>query len=497
MTQERTRTAKILSRKIPKKEDGTAVKIGVGVTVHNRFDVTDESLSHWRSMLPKDSVMVVVDDASDVPYSGADFRFDSNVGIPRAKNKCFELLEQLGVDQFFLADSDCYPKRRDWWEPYVNSPEPHLSYQFLELVGPVKLHDMKELYRDSHHAAYTGQRGCLLYYEKSCLAAVGGFDTVFGRGFYEHVDLASRIHESGLTSWRFADVVNSHKYWHSMDEYVQVNRTIPKTERSDLVAYNAKLYRQRLKDHYRAYVPYKEATIGDKDILITTFLTANIDPQRGKKWSSDSSLLSPWLETMERGEWEGIILADELKTLPPGYLASRVINVEASSMNVYYQRWLHIYQYLRENEDIRWVWCTDGTDVEILRDPFKSMLVGRLYVGVEPTIISNPWLSDNHPSELFQTFIKRFSKSPLLNAGVVGGDRETVKELARKIVSLYNDLEAERFFKQDLSAREIGDMAAFNKVVYEDFGSRMYHGPDITTEFKGYKDNGTAKFKHK
>lgn len=471
-------------------------RIGVGITTHNRQDVMIKTHEHWRKLLPSDAVLVVVDDASETPYEEADYRFEENVGVAQAKNKCLELLEDAGVVHYFLSDSDLYPIHRDWWKPYIESPEPHLSYQFLDLAGPVKLHDMKELYRDKHHVAYTGQRGCLLYYHKSCLERVGGFDPIYGRAQYEHGDLANRIHAAGLTTWRYADVVDSHKLWHSMDEFVQVTRSVPNDEQRDLVRRNVRIHNTRRSMGYQAFVPYREDQRGVRNVVITTLLTSNVDTQRGYKWNPDPNYIAPWLESMERGGWDGIVLADELRSLPRGYSA-KVIPVQASKMNVYHQRWLHIYQYLRVNPDIKWVWCTDGSDVEVLRDPFEGMSPGKLYVGSENDVVGNRWLVKNHPAKRLQLFIKEFGKEQLLNAGVVGGDRETVQALAQGIVTLYNDIEASRFFGSDQPGTEVGDMAAFNKVAYEKFGSRLVYGPEITTEFKKFEDNGVAKFKHK
>lgn len=472
--------------------------IGVAITTHNRNDIAGITVNRWRALLPKGAVLIVVDDASTVPYPRADYRFEENVGIARAKNKCFEILEDLGVTDFFLADNDCYPTNKNWWKPYVESPEAHLSYQFLDLKSSKKLRDIKELYRDNKHVAYSGQRGCMLYFKKSALEAVGGFDPIYGRALYEHSDLANRIHEAGLTTWRYADVVDSHKLWHSMDEYLEVNRTVPQSEQQKLLRGNANIHNTRREQGYQAFVPYRdEITDKKSDVLITTLLTRNPDPQRGVKWNPDASMISPWLESVERGEWTGIVLADELKKLPRGYAASQVVNVPTSKMNVYYQRWLHIYQYLRDNPHLRWVWCTDGSDVEVLRDPFKGMAPGKLYVGVEESIVDIDWMRQNHQAEKFRILFREHGSSPLLNAGVIGGDRLTVQTFAQKMVTLYNDIESQRFWGQDPSPPEIGDMAAFNYNAYFNFGSRLVYGPEITTVFKEFKDNGIAKFQHK
>ncbi len=472
-------------------------KVGVAITTHNRHDIAVETVRRWKVFLPKDAVLIVVDDASDVPFPDATFRFEQNVGIAAAKNKCLELLEDAGVEHAFLSDSDCYPKTKSWWKPYVESPEPHLSYQFLDLVGPVKLHDMKEVYRDTNHVAYSGQRGCMLYYHlPTVLPTVGGFDPIYGRALYEHGDLANRIHASGHTTWRYADVVGSEKLFHSMDEYVQVKRTVPKAEQNELTKRNLGMYNQRKWNGYKAFVPYRSVE-GTRDLVITTLLTANKDPQRGFKWAPDAKAISPWLESMERGGWEGLVLTDELEHLPVGYEIGLEM-VEKSTMNVYHQRWMHIYQYLRAHEEIRWVWCTDGSDVEVLRDPFADMAHGKLYCGTEPGPVNTPWMRQNHQADILQRFIKgRDANSPLLNAGVVGGDRKTIMELAHGIIKIYYDIDIERFSENDSPGKEVGDMAAFNKVAYEQFGARLVTGPHVTTTFKAYTDNGTAKFKHK
>lgn len=473
-------------------------KIGVAITVHNRFAETDECVRRWRALLPAGAVMIVVDDGSDIPYPRADFRFEQSVGIARAKNKCLELLEDLDVRHAFLSDNDFWPIANEWWRPYIQSPEPHLSYQFFDFSGAYKLHDVVELYRDDKHFALSAQRGCMLYYDlHQVLPEVGGFDPIYGRSLYEHTDLADRIHAAGLTTWRYADVVNSHKFWHSLDEHQQVKRTISTDELNELNKRNQKIFDKRHGQHYKAFVPYREEPLGSSNVLITTLLTSNVDPQRGVKWKASSEAIAPWLESVERGGWNGIVLADELKSKDLRGYSAKVVQVPASNMNVYYQRWLHIYQYLREHSEVQWVWCTDGSDVEILRDPFEKMVCGKLYVGVENGRVGSNWMKQNHPSTTLQRFIVQNESKPLLNAGVVGGDRWMVMDFAQQIVTLYNDVKSARFWNKETSREDIGDMAAFNKVAYESFGSNLIYGPEVTTEFGKHEDNGKAKFQHK
>lgn len=471
------------------------MKIGVAITTHNQNVVTSNTIAKWRALMPRGSVLVVVDDASDVPHPEATFRFETNVGVARAKNKCLELLEDLGVEHFFLADNDCWPISRLWYKPYVESSEPHLSYQFLDLAGPKKLHDNAEIYRDSTHVAYVRQRGCLLYYKKVCLETVGGFDPIYARSPYEHSDLANRIHAAGLTTWRFADVANSSKLWHSMDEHLEVTRSTPGSEQSEVMDYSLRMYETRLSQKWEHRVEYREESLGVDDVLLATFLTSHTGPKEGHRRRPDLSMLSGWVESIERGGYPSVILADELHSLPRGYSSTQILHVEPSSMDAHYRRWLHIYQFLRANPQVRWVWVTDGTGVEVLRDPFVGMQYGKLYCSAERSAVGSYWMRTNHPARQFEDLFSDYGPQILLSPRVVGGDRETVKELAQKIITVFSDIELERFKGTDKSIKDVGDIAAFNKIAYKYYGSRLVYGPETIANRETHIGNQQARFR--
>src|SRR5690606_19722248 len=79
-------------------------RVGVGVTTRNRNKIVAETVERIRNHLPAGAVLFVVDDASETPVEGADYRFEKNVGIARAKNKCLELLMSAGVEHLYLMD---------------------------------------------------------------------------------------------------------------------------------------------------------------------------------------------------------------------------------------------------------------------------------------------------------------------------------------------------------------------------------------------------------
>ena len=482
-------------------------RIGVAITTHNRNQSIQATVSNWKKYLPKGAVIVVIDDASDTPVTVTDvdkvFRFDSNVGIPRAKNKCLEILiNEYGCEELFLSDDDCWPISSEWWKPYIESPEPHLSYQFFDVKTGRKINDLKLLHKDSKHVAYSDQRGCLLYYHVSVINIVGGFDPIYGRGMYEHGDLADRIHANGLTTWRYADVAGSENLWHSEDEERAGvhERSVDGAERAALVKRNTNIHHNRRARRFKGYVPIIEPT-QNHGTLLTCYLTAYVDPQRGIKW--DPADLVPSLDLWAKSASENASGAKRVVLTDEGSFSKRDLHgaichkVENTGINVYYQRWLHIYQYLRENPQDGWVWCTDGTDVEVLRNPLVNLIPGRLYVGYEHRQVGDPWMLRFHPHLRLQKFIRDHRAYRLLNAGVAGGDYFTMLEFSHRMASAYYDLESAKFWSNEKTKPDVGDMALFNMVVYEQFNDRFITGPDIVTEFKKNIDNGTALFRHK
>ncbi|SVN00426.1 Uncharacterised protein [Klebsiella pneumoniae] len=152
-------------------------------------------------------------------------------------------------------------------------------------------------------------------------------------------------------------------------------------------------------------------------------------------------------------------------------------------MNVYFRRWLHIWQHLREHPEYRFVWCTDGTDVEMLRAPWEEMLPGKVYVGSEPKTYADIWAKQNHPESIYQKFIDEHSNDVMLNAGLLGGSRADVMSFAHGIIRLYYRIESYRFWKKEQANAAVGDMIAFG-IVAKSFGNRIVTGPRIHTVFK-------------
>lgn len=453
-------------------------RIGIAISTHNRPDILKKALGQHRKFLPADAMLVVVDDgskpAASVPDGVKLIRHENSLGIVAAKNSSLIALMDAGCEHLFLFDDDAYPIADNWHTPYIESPEPHLAYQFLDLAGPRKLNDMTVLYRDDKHVAYTGQRGVMLYYHRSAIEKVGGFDPAYGRGMYEHPDLASRIHHAGLTTWPFGDVVGSEKLIYSSDEHEAVNRSIPTAERRALEQRNVQIYNQRRDSFFSDYVEYRNK----RNVVITTLLTTENDPQRSGRMSSSPEMLRAWCDSIKCAE--KIVLADELSDCQ----GAKVVRVApAKGISPYFARWQRIYEYLRENEDIGLVWCTDGTDVEMLMEPWSKMAPDVVYVGNEHTTYDNPWFAKVSSTPLFTDFIKENSSNQVLNAGLIGGSRELVMKVAHRVISLYWHILSENFWKKNNQPTPWCDMIAF-AIALRDVGVKVSHGPHVNTVFK-------------
>lgn len=480
-------------------------KIGIGITAHNRPQVFMKTLSEITRYAPPDCKIVVVDDASELTkraqledYYYMDcvtlHRFDENVGIAMAKNKCLELLEDC--EHIFLFDDDIYPLGYEWWRPYVESGENHLMYIFKDFATPVKLNDTIELWRNDKIVVYSHARGPMLYLRRCVLDKVGGMDPIFGRWGYEHPDLSNRIFNAGLSSYRYADVIDSHRLFYSLDEHQEVVTNVKGPERTALIAKNKEIYNRRV--HSSQYVPYRDK----KNIVITTYFTGVIDPQRKEKWEFNMDLLHPLVNSVNSYGYSVLLIHDKegLKNLHGGMRENYCHAIH----NPYFQRWISIREYLIANrDDIGKVFCLDATDVVMLKDPFPHMENGKLYTGDEPEDLNCPWINNHHPHNVLKSFIKgpAAMARQLLNAGLLGGDVDTVIQFLTYLVDFYFiSLTDMHYHPNTTSAYDCGmtDMATFNYIAYTKFSDRLSHGSHINTKFKAHETNNTvAWFSHK
>jgi len=436
-------------------------KIGIAYTVHDRHPQAKKAIANAKKFLPPSAVLVIVDDASKTPYSGATYRFEKNVGISVAKNKCLELLTNAGCTDLFLFDDDTWPKVDKWWDQYVNSPEKHLMFTFSELKDG-RPNGNRIVVSTGDLVEFQNPCGCLLYVTKSVLDVVGGFDTRFVKYSHEHVEWSNRIHNAGLTKFRFQDVPNSIKLFHSMDWACEtLSSVLDKREVYIAVNYT---HLSKVRDS-REFIPYKPLA----HYVVTCAITSLVDPQHGTPRSDVDT--SEWQKSISENS-DAVIAVISDQDTPPQH------------PNPYFARWFYYRDYVASLDACSYIWLTDGTDVTMLRDPFPHMKLGMLYVGDERgSTLQNQWLRKHHDHEFYQGMCD--TPLPLLNAGICGGDRNTVLEFCEIMCS--------RAWLEG----QLTDMAMFNYTAYIDFKGSFLHGEQVNTVFKRYMDNGIAWFMHK
>lgn len=208
--------------------------------------------------------------------------------------------------------------------------------------------------------------------------------------------------------------------------------------------------------------------------FITTYLTANVDPQMRIKWESDSKVLDTLSKSVDH---ELTVIHDE----PLLYPSVNTIQVNPLG-NPYFARWEHILNNL---PDDGFVCLLDATDTEVLRVP-KGVKKNMLYVGHEQTNVGCEWMRSFFSTKYLLPFIDKNQKKQLLNCGVVIGHVDIVREFLKAMI--------------EECVKDVGvmEMGIFNKVIYERFDGRFQYGNHVTTQFKQYEyENKTAWIRHK
>lgn len=443
--------------------------IGVGITTHNRNELVASTVAKILAVTPNARV-VVVDDASTKPVQidGVEvYRFDQNVGIARAKNKCIELLE--GCQNIFLFDDDTYPIKDGWYVPYVNSPEHHLMYLFDKWASGKPVGDDAVVYSDDQHTAHSHARGCMLYVDSVAVATVGGMDVRFGKAMEEHADWSNRIHNAGLTTFKYMDVINSDQLIYSMDQHQEIATSIARADRVQGIQRNGKLIADR--QHSAEFAPY------GKDVVIACYFANVVDPQRGTAWSPDLKAIDKLKRSVEAHGIE-FVLIHNCFDLP---------NKVTITSSPYFERWLKEWQYLRDRRDINNVFVVDATDVDMLNNPFDHIKPGVLYVGDEPAeTLNNHWLLTKHREPSVNNYLRKNLALPMLNCGVVGGERRLVMDVCREIYMYHFN-----------NPQDQTEMGIFNKLMHQKYGNMLEYGRHVTTLFKKYEAKSNAWFRHK
>lgn len=461
------------------------MKIGIGITTRNRREVAEKSINEIRKFAPKDSKIVVIDDASDIPYPKADFRFQYQAGIAKAKNKCLELLDDC--DHIFVFDDDCYPVRNGWAEAYISTGLNHASFNFIwrgDGYKPIN-------YLPNNVVSWSNPRGCLLYFTKKALEVAGGMDEGFSIWGWEHPDYSRRCWLLGINPCPFPDLKGSEQYFYSYDMHSAIKSTV--LNRGALIKFNLEKY-NRLSSA-RRFVPYKKNSIMLQPTLMTCYFNGSKDPQRNEYWSQHSKGLSELILSCQRTATPLIVFHDCLDEARDSKYFTYIRVAKNPKRSPLSYRWLIYKDYLEKNHHSRF-FCVDATDVRILHNPLRYMDESKVYVGDE---IGNTWKNTwverhNEPhikiKDYRQVKEKNLNKV-LLNAGIIGGKFENIFPMIEFVA---NHIIHEE--KEDPSIHT--DMAIVNYFVRKHYDDILVSGEPLNTKFKQFEYNSRkAWIQHK
>lgn len=456
------------------------MQIAISITTHNRYETFRKHYNQIKKFLPKGARLVVIDDGSDIPVKEADFRFEKSQGIAAAKNKAFELMGDS--DYYFCFDDDVSPKVKNWHLPYIESGLNHLCFTFDHFSNG-NLNGRRKIKTENGISIWHEPCGLMLFFTRKCLDTVGGMDESYGAWGYEHLNLSRRIYNNGLTPHPYMDIQNSLDIFNSDDYNQTVTRSVDPSVRNRLAIVNQRKYKQEMAS--KAYIPFKKAT----GIILTSYFTGVADPQRGEKWEADINQIKPLVESAKANNCKVFVIHDCFKESELFKIGAESVYSTCAKYNPYFDRWKSYRNYLNHIRNIDNVYCVDATDVEVLKNSFQIIQPGKIYCGWEKDVIGCQWMQNHHKSNFSQNFIKSNIKTPLLNAGVIGGRYDIVMEFLDRLCDMYEILPEKEADKTD--------MTLFNWVLYSHFLGRVETGLKITTEFKTFKANNISLFKHK
>ncbi len=218
------------------------------------------------------------------------------------------------------------------------------------------------------------------------------------------------------------------------------------------------------------------------DIVITWLLTSSLDPQRAQHWPADVTTLDTLRASVARHDRQLIVFHDCLEVDDDEH--TTFLKVPAGG-NPYWYRWRLVRDHLRGNLGYGFVWCVDGSDTEMLNDPFPAMQPGVLYVGSEGKPLGesavNAWMRGGCPS--VEAFLDAHPDLPVVNVGTVGGDRFEVLTLATRLAHAEIPTDA-------------WEMGAFQRIVY-DWHGPVVSGLTVTTPFNTGDRTGPSWWRHK
>lgn len=237
-----------------------------------------------------------------------------------------------------------------------------------------------------------------------------------------------------------------------------------------------------------------------KQVIIAPCFIKQPDPQRGVVWDEEGDLaagVDHWIQGIVDLKLSGTILYDGLTDAFIAERTSEYISFHHCPQSQEYSpndfRFWAILQYLDSYPEIEQVFCTDLFDVRVAQNPFELLIdCGPLCVGVEPSSIGeNTWMQHQWQRVWGTPVPEKLTAQPVLNAGILGGDRDRVIQLCKSMHHHIKD-RAERCHNSN--------MPVFNYIMYEEIGEGHFWAKQepLHSVFRGYEyERDDVAFIHK
>jgi hypothetical protein len=444
--------------------------IGIGITTHNRKHL-QLTVDRVRKYTPNAKI-VVVDDASDNKVT-SNFRFEHNVGVAKAKNKCLELLEDC--EYIFLFDDDTYPIKLGWEQEYINeykrTENEHFCFTFDHLKGGAKNGNIRQgIIKGLPY--FNNPCGCMMFITKQVLNEVGGMSSLYKRYGYEHLGWSNRIHNAGLTIRPYIDINNSLQYFYSADYERVTESSVGQINKHKHFAENKDVCDKEKRESN--WKPYK--TI---NIVIGAYFNDLPNPQNNKVSFQG---VQKWVQSVTKLGYHAILLTNRIE-IDNSELFKNIWVDTNKVKSVYHNRFNKIIDWIIENEYyLNEVWITDTTDVEMLNKPIVK---DKIYVGSEQETNNCKWILEKSIEVKkkvtdYEKVVK--PESQLLNCGVIGGNVNKLIPILIEYKDLLNKI-----------SEPCADMPLINYLGYK---HGFEFGEHVTTRFK-INEYTNAWFKHK
>src|SRR5690606_38353323 len=174
-----------------------------------------------------------------------------------------------------------------------------------------------------------------------------------------------------------------------------------------------------------------------------------------------------------------VLIHDEKLSGPvPGNVTT--VRVKPYDGDMYWRRWEYSLEWLDVHPEVENVFCVDGSDVRVLRDPFEGLDDETLYLGSELAYMNDRWMVRNHRHPKLRRFFLQNAGRRAYNAGIVGGRRDVVREFVAGMLRHRSSMQA---------SGEVGsDMGLLNYTALRPYWrDRIVTGPSLHTVFKKYE----------